>query len=93
MNFKECLADKKYDIKGKNEPKCDSNSQKQVKESIEKYQNYSHEELMREFMAKTSEMKMKGELTTDKINDLYNKLEPMLTPEQMATLKNLLNKI
>ena len=90
MDFKESLSNRKYDKKT-NCPKKEE--ERQVKESIARYKNLSHDQLMQEFLTRTAEMKRRGELSNENLNTLYLKLEPLLNEEQKTTLKNLLNKI
>ena len=61
-----------------------------VENSINKYSNYSEDELMNEFLKVTKERKSKGEINAEEIENLKNTLYPMLTEEQKARFNYLI---
>lgn len=70
-----------------------SSLEEQARSAYEKYQNYSQEELMDEFL-KTSKQKLKeGSLTSDKLQNTVNSLSPFLNNNQKEFLKGLLDKL
>lgn len=67
--------------------------EEQARSAYEKYQNYSQEQLLDEFL-KTSRQKLKdGSLTSEKLTNTVNSLSPFLNGSQKEFLKDLLNKL
>ena len=98
MNLRDSLNNQKYSSKNQGQSKNNTSSnqessQKEILKNFEKYKNYSHNDLMSEFIKKTTELKNKGELTQERVNEIYNTLMPMLNEEQKKNLSDLLKMI
>ena len=61
---------------------------KSYKEAIDKYANFSEEELMSELFRLGS--LSSGRITEKELDDFYNKVNPYLTPEQRERMKELI---
>lgn len=67
--------------------------EEQAKAAYQKYQNFSQDELMNEFL-KTSKQKMReGSLTPEKLQNTVNSLSPFLNNSQKEFLKGLMSKL
>ena len=93
MNFRDSLNNQKYNNNNKINKTNNQNTQNEIKDNFEKYKNYSHNDLMSEFIKKTTELKNKGQLDQNKVNEIYKTLEPMLNEEQKKNLRDLLKMI
>ena len=97
MNFRDSLKNDKFNNTNnqKSDFKVKNNeiNEKEFVDNVNKYKNYSHNELMNEFLKKSKEMRGDGKLDNTKIKEIYTSLEPLLNDEQKENLKNLLNLI
>lgn len=64
-----------------------------VNDYLNKYKDYSQEQLIDEFLKVTNESRKSGALDSKKINEVVSKLTPFLSDSQKKGLDDLLNKI
>ena len=60
---------------------------------MDKYKNYSQEELIQEFIKESKKQKQNGELNSFQIENIKNTLSPYLTDSQKQNLNNLMDMI
>ena len=65
----------------------------QYQDSINKYKDFSQEDLYTELFSQASNLKAEGKLNTQMLDQLSNTLKPMLNEEQKELLNNLINRI
>ncbi len=91
MKFSEFKADPKKEcekIKKENPETYDK-----VEDLMDKYKNYSQEELIQEFIKESKKQKENGELNSFQIENIKNTLSPYLTDSQKQNLNNLMDMI
>lgn len=98
MNFRESLSDNKFKTneskyQSKQKIKNQQIDKEEFVENVNKYKDLSHNELLNEFMKKTSDLKNRGELSKERVREIYQSLEPILNEEQKKNLADLLNMI
>lgn len=93
MDFKDfCEQEIKQDAK------CEScsnqeNIKKKAQESMNRYTNFSQQELMEELIKQTNEKKKDGSLSQEKIEQMYQAIYNILPPENRQNLDNIFNKL
>ena len=65
----------------------------QYQDTIDKYKNFSQQELYKELFNQASELKSQGKLDPNMLNTLSATLAPMLNPEQEELLNSLIDRI
>ena len=65
-------------------------NEEEIKKTIEKYQNYSSEQLLSELLKQTSKQKAEGKYDGKKMEDFSNQIRPMLSAEQQNKLDEIL---
>ena len=73
--------------------KKNSENVNNLQESLAKYQNLSHDQLMSELFKEAGRLKQNGSLNESSLKMLQSTLSPMLTNEQNQQLSDILNKI
>ena len=68
-------------------------SDEKLEDMINKYQKFSDNELMDEFIKLTLQKKKKGELGKDEIINIKNTILPFLNNEQKKSLQKLLDMV
>ena len=64
-----------------------------VNDYLNKYKDYSQEQLIDEFLKITNESRKSGALDSQKISEVVSKLTPFLSDSQKKGLDDLLNKL
>lgn len=93
--------EEKIDKKEKNEnvfqsesfEKTKNENVEQAKNIYDKYKDFTHDELVNEFISTSKQKINEGKLSKEKINQTANLLSPYLTNEQKEMLNNLIGKI
>ena len=62
-------------------------------DTINKYKNLSQDELVSELFNQASDLKAKGKLNTDMLNQISTTLTPMLNNDQQQLLNELVSKL
>lgn len=65
-------------------------NEEEIKKTIEKYQNYSSEQLLGELLRQTSKQKAEGKYDGKKMEDFSKQIRPMLSVEQQNKLDEIL---
>ena len=81
------------DFKNENFKKNDNENVQQAKNIYDKYKDFTHDELVNEFISTSKQKITEGKLSKEKINQTANLLSPYLTNEQKEMLSNLIGKI
>lgn len=83
-----------------NEKECENlgvnkekSSSEKYEKIIEKYSNFSDQELLQEFMSLTLAKKKQGDLKSDELEKIKGTLSPYLTSTQMANLDKVIDVI
>ena len=69
------------------------NIKKQAQDSMNKYANFSQQELMDELVRQTNQKKQDGSLSQEKIEQMYQTIYNILPPENRQNLDNIFNKL
>lgn len=69
------------------------NIKKQARESINKFANYSQQDLMQELIKQTNQKKLDGSLSQEKLEQMYQTIYNILPPENRQNLDNIFNKL
>lgn len=79
---------------GSKQQKVDKESlNKQASDTINKYANYSSDELMAELIRQTKIKQQDGSLSPEKIEQVYNSIYNILPPENRKKLDEIFNRI
>ena len=81
------------EIKKENKNNEKSSNNEELETLINKYSKFSNSELMSEFMRMTYEKKMRGDLTTQELNNIKSTIVPFLNEEQKINLEKLINMV
>ena len=97
MDFKDfCEQEINQNVKGESY-KTNSSSQENIKktaqDSMNRYANFSQQELMEELIKQTNEKKKDGSLSQEKIEQMYQTIYNILPPENRQNLDNIFNKL
>ena len=71
----------------------DSQLGSEAKKTVDKYKNYSSDELMTELIKKTNEQKNSGNLTPEKLQQIYNTIASVLPPENKQNLDRIFDRL
>ena len=95
MNFRDSLNDAKYNTSQDKRQKTvkNENINEEFLKNVNKYKDFSHDDLMNEFIKKTMDLKRNGQLSKERVEEIYNTLEPVLNSEQKKNLRDLLKMI
>ena len=76
----------------KNQKKVQTNSvyEDDIKKKIDKYKNYSNQELLTELLTEANKQKKNGNLTNEKIEEMVSGLSPYLDNEQKQRLNEII---
>ena len=82
----------KEDLTKSNNKKVESNfiNEDEIKKKIDKYKNYSNQELLNELLKETNRQKKNGTLTDKKLDEIANGLIPYLDNEQKQRMNEIL---
>ena len=70
-----------------------SNNFDEYNETINKYKNFSQDQLVDELFSQAQQLKSEGKLNANMLNQLSSTLSPMLNPEQQNLLNSLLERL
>ena len=69
------------------------NLNNEAEKVIEKYKNYSSDELMNELIKRTNQQKQSGNLTSEKIQKIRSTMESILPPENHDFLEKIFDRL
>lgn len=94
MDFKNDIKNQNYKYANdKSKINEQAFNEQEFLKNVNHYKNLPQDDLMREFLKLSGNLKRNNGLDVDKINQIYSTLSPMLTPEQKQKLQNLLGMI
>ncbi len=64
-----------------------------VQEQLQSYSKMSEEDLLSRFFAQANKEKANGTLDKNALENFYQQASPMLTPEQRAKMRDLIDRI
>lgn len=76
-----------------NTSKLETEKEKVVEGYMNKYKNFSQQDLLNEFVKLTNQKKANGEFNQAEIDRIKETLNPYLTNEQKQNLENLINMV
>ena len=65
----------------------------EAEKTFEKYKNYSSDELMAELIKRTNEQKNSGNLSPEKLEQIYNTISSVLPPENRQNLDRIFDRL
>ncbi len=97
MDFKDfCEQEINQNVKSeyyKTNSSNQENIKKTAQDSMNRYANFSQQELMEELIKQTNEKKKDGSLSQEKIEQMYQTIYNILPPENRQNLDNIFNKL
>ena len=92
-NFSDFLKDESKKNITSNDSDNKDNDNKKLEDIIHKYEAYSQNDLMKEFLKLTHEKKQKGELSEGELEKLKMTILPFLNDEQKVNLNKIIDMV